>query len=592
MRNHHIGLLAVMLGVAATSGCGSNDPSRVGRPPVVESYQPSGRRLSAFVGDTLRFSLSAVDPDRDPLATTFTVDGTSLGSSIPWFYAVEDTGCVTVRGSVTDGDYTSFIDWTVERHRPVNYPPEISVYQPIELSPTIIIGNSLGFAVVASDPDGDELSYNYSVNDSLVASTRQFSYRATSVGYKLVRATVSDGEHYASQEWNLRVTAVPDTIAPAKVVITGVGPGFNPGEIQLAWIAVGKDGMIGKPSQYQVRTAPNPILSEDDWSRASQRPGVPAPAVAGATMNMVAGGLLPARTTYVTVRALDDFGNVSPLGDSPSVITKGMRISGSVVDAITGSPVAGATVQIGLFRAPSATDGSWQMDELPNIDDVISASDESVADIGQYFDVKFPYNVVNDAVTPFYLIPNRTLDTGLYSDFLQFFRSMTDIAGNPYGTQQRRWRLPIDLYVRPYERDGLDYKAAIEGVAAEFDAILGTQVFRIVSVRNGIGVETAYRDDIPQDKYGVTEWTSDWYPHIGLIQFRTVYTPATQQILERTARHEFGHALGLNHSSDINHIMVGGVAPQVNAFSADEIAVLQTLYRVPRGFDNRRYDRN
>ncbi len=196
---------------------------------------------------------------------------------------------------------------------------------------------------------------------------------------------------------------------------------------------------------------------------------------------------------------------------------------------------------------------------------------------------------MHQAVTTIPLIPNLQLQTTYYNDFLQFFREMTDIPGNPFGTQQRRWKLPINLYVRPYEKDGLDYKAAIERVAGDFDAILGTQVFKIVPNRTSPGVETVYRDGVPQDNYFVTEWTSDWYPNIGLIEFRNVYTPATQIVLERTARHELGHALGLHHSFDPTHLMVGGVAPYANAFTPDEIAVIRCLYGLPRGFDTRRF---
>ena len=583
--------LLLAIAAAALPACGSNSPTEFGRPPVVQSYSPAERRLSAFVGDTLLFSLSAMDPDHDRLTTSFTIDGGAAGQGVPWFYPVTDTGCVTVRGSTSDGEYASYIEWTVERHQAINYPPVISAFQPIESNPTLVVGNAISFAIVASDPDNDALVYTFTVNDSLVSQSRQFSYLATSIGPKHVVAAAGDGELYATHEWNLRVTTEPDTIAPARVEVTGYGTGANPGEVYLDWIAVGRDGMLGLPSEYQVRTAPYPIATEADWNRGSQRPGVPTPAAPGTPMSMTVGGLLPARTTYLSVRAVDDFGNISPLGDSPLAVTRGMQVSGTVTNTESDAPAEGVEVHISSFTTDTASDGSWTLSELPPIDDYIIAGDSAPNGVGSYFDVMIPYTVKHLAVTPLYVIPNHALTTPLYADFLQFFRSMTDVGGNPYGAQQRHWQLPIELYVRAYEKDGLDYKATIERVAAEFDAILGTQVFAVTVISSGTGVDTKYVDGLPQDKYGVNEWTSDYYPRSATIEFRTVYTPATENILARTARHELGHALGLNHSSDIHHLRVGGVAPQVDWFSDDEIAVIRCMYHIPRGFDNRRFQR-
>jgi hypothetical protein len=47
----------------------------------------------------------------------------------------------------------------------------------------------------------------------------------------------------------------------------------------------------------------------------------------------------------------------------------------------------------------------------------------------------------------------------------------------------------------------------------------------------------------------------------------------------------------MNHSTDLAHIMVGGVAPQADFFANDEIAVIQCRYHLPRGWDCRRFER-
>ena len=210
--------------------------------------------------------------------------------------------------------------------------------------------------------------------------------------------------------------------------------------------------------------------------------------------------------------------------------------------------------------------------------------------IGAYYDYTLPYTIVHEDDVQLFLLPNMTLQTHEYADFLMWFRQMTDIAANPFGSQTRRWELPITLYVRAFNKSGLDYQSAIDDVAQEFNAILGENVFNVVTTGLTMGVETTYLDNLTNDNYGVREWTDDWFPRRGTIEFRTVYSEPTTDVLEMVARHEMGHVLGLNHSTDFGHLMVGGVSPLVDYFSPDEIALIQCQYHLPRGWDSRRFE--
>ena len=571
--------------------CESDDPTRVGRPPVVESYAPSNKSLTVFVGDVVDFRLTAFDPDHDPLATEYSINGAVIARGERFQYAVADTGDVTIVGSVGDGEHTSAIEWKLARKTPVNLPPSFTAAQPLEGNPTLVINNDMSFGVLAEDPEGVPIAYQFTVDDVPAADVRQFTYHAVSIGIRIVKAIASDGVYTVSREWRLKVTEVPDAIPPAAVDIVFIDTGVEPGEVDLQWIAVGRDGMTGVASQYRVRSSPTPILTDLDWSRASERPDVPDPAAAGEIMSMTLTGLQPARTTYIAIRAEDDFGNQSPLMESPSAVTRGMRISGVVLDARTNQPVPGASVNFGLAATTTDGAGEWSLSELGMGTDVITVRDELTPVIGNYYDYTLPYTVVHGDRVELFLLPDTALETRDYPDFLTWFRSMTDVAGNPYGAQTRRWQLPITLYVRAFSKGGLDYRATIEGVAGEFNAILGEDVFTVVTTGVTNGVETVYLDDLSRDNYGIEEWTSDWYPRRGLIEFRTAYSEPTQSVLEVVTRHELGHVLGLNHSTDIAHIMVGGVAPQVTHFSNDEIAAMQCGYHLPRGWDCRRFER-
>jgi hypothetical protein len=587
-------LAAAVAAVVALSSCGTDDPARVGRPPVVESFDPTARYIDAFVGDTLRFHIRASDPDRDNLEISFLVDDEWVANGEFWDFAIEDTGLVSIRARVTDGAHTSFIDWQVESAIPVNFPPVIETTLPVEPNPILVIGNVMNFAVIASDPERLPLSYTFTVNDSIVLNERQFIYHAGSVGMKRVRVVVSDGNSAVTHEWQLKVTTIPDDIPPAPVMITRAETGVSPGEINLEWTAVGRDGMIGKPSLYEVRTSPVPILTEADWARGSNRPNVPAPADAGETMAMVVGGLPPARPTYLAVRAMDDFGNISAIQAPVLAVTRGMRFGGRVVDTVTWQGIPNATVLFGNESRVTDSNGIYEFTEQGNGDGVIFARDESGVEVGGYFDYNKPYTVAHLDVVNMYLIPNYAMKTTYYTDFLALFRGMTDRQGIPYPADQRRRDLPTPLYCRPFEKDGLDYAATIHDVSQEFANLLfGTHAFVPASdPLPDVRVETTYNGIIFADRYSILEWTNDYYPLSGLIEFRVHYTPSVVEPFKQIIRHELGHALGLQHSIDPKHLMVGFQAASVPTFTDDEVAVLRTYYAIPRGWDVRRYQRD
>jgi hypothetical protein len=579
-----ITLLFAAATALALATCGREDPTRVDRPPVVRSFVPPEHEFDAFVGDTVLFEVIAIDPDNTTLKQRFTLNDSVVSDHYRWSYVVADTGLAKIVCVVTNGAYDSKIQWEVQRYKPVNWPPQITAYAPLENKPVIVIGNEVRFAVLATDPDGDPLWYRITVDDSLVATEAEYHFQASEVGKFEVRAEVSDGVHVTARSWDLTVTPIPDTNPPAEVVITSAEKGDEPGDVRVEWIAVGADGMDGVASHYLVRTSPAPIDDEDTWNRASQRPGVPEPLAPGEQMSMVVAGLTPAQFTYVAVRAVDDFGNISPLGEAPGLYTRGMRIGGKVMDALTGLPLPGVHVKIASYRSTTDSNGEFELAELPPINDLLVFSDDNqLGVVGDYYDMRISYQVVHLDYRNVYLIPDYDLDTAQYEDFYAFYVEMTEIGGSPFPNHQRRWEAPIDIYGKPFEKGGLDYQATVHQTALDLNPYIGMDLFNVLDAPPEVGVVCVYRDNVVYDNFGVLLWSSDWYPVKADIEFRTVYSAASSEAFKTVIRHELGHALGLNHSTDMNHLMIGGVAPRVSNFSTDELAVIHVLYHIPRG---------
>jgi len=564
--------------------CGNQDPVSVNRPPVVRSFVPSDQALVAFVGDTLYFEVNAFHPDEASIKQRFTLNDSIVSEHFRWNYVIADTGLSRVECVVTDGAYATRIEWEVTQQITINLPPEIVAYSPIESHPVLIIDNEMEFAIRANDPEKEPLQYQFSVGDSVVATASEYLFHASRIGKFDIEAKVDDGEYSAVHFWQLTVTPVPDTIAPAEVVITEVEKGDNPGEVRVGWIAVGADDMDGTASNYEIRTSPAPIVDEDTWIRATNRPGVPPPLAPGERMTMVVDGLTPARYTFLAVRAVDAFGNLSPMGETPGLYARGMRVAGRVMDAITGEPMPNVHVNIVSHRLTTDTDGNFEFLELPPINELLIVSDDNrLGFLGTHYDMRMPYKVKHLDFVPIYLIPDYQLDSVEYVDFYSFYILMTNIGGSPFPNHQRRWEAPFDVFARPFENGGLDYQATIHQTALDLNSFIGMDLFNVVDEDPQVGVFCHYPRDLVFDNYGVRKWSADWYPVLADIEFRRVYIAASEGSFTRVVRHELGHALGLNHSFDPNHLMMGGIAPQRDNFSTDELAVIRVLYHVPRG---------
>lgn len=147
-------LITVVIAVLLISGC-----SPPNQPPVIANLTASEERISPSARD--QFKCIASDPDGDELEYNWSAsDGhiSGEGAIITWT-APQSPSSYTIMVKVTDdrgGEATAQLTIGVE----VNHPPVIESLTAGRS--TIKQAESTPVKCIASDPDGDELSYEWS----------------------------------------------------------------------------------------------------------------------------------------------------------------------------------------------------------------------------------------------------------------------------------------------------------------------------------------------------------------------------------------------------------------------------------------------
>ncbi len=145
-------------------------------------------------GMTAQLECIATDPDEDELSYTWSADSGALsgfGGNVAWT-APEELGTYTITVEVSDGDdiVTDQLAITV---RAPNNPPTIESLTTD--CPRVRQGHSGTLTCTASDPDGDELTYEWSAErGSISGEGAEVTWTAPNeYGTFLITVTVTDG---------------------------------------------------------------------------------------------------------------------------------------------------------------------------------------------------------------------------------------------------------------------------------------------------------------------------------------------------------------------------------------------------------------
>lgn len=254
----------------------NQSPSITSIAPASSSTEPIKLKTS----EEQVISVSASDPDGDPLSYSWSVDKgtiTPLSSKQEARYkAPTTTGAAVVKITVSDGKNSPvsanvyFLIGSSEEPLPENQPPTVT----LKANPTSVEGGkSSTLTASASDPDGDPLIYTWIVNDGnigeVLSDNKIVWISPVAAGTYSVTVSVSDNKAPAVQ---------------ASVTITvqssGGGGGGGGGELPFT------NGLLGKYYKYPPHPHPpvdafnpNSLVLERidpavnfDWGRNSPHP--------------------------------------------------------------------------------------------------------------------------------------------------------------------------------------------------------------------------------------------------------------------------------------------------------------------------------
>lgn len=125
----------------------------------------------------------------------------------------------------------------------------------------------------------------------------------------------------------------PDVVGDLGVIRAGLS------HVELAWTASGDDGPVGAASLYDLRWSATPIVSDEDFAKAKPADYATLTTSAGQVKVRLSGLPLNAQG-YASVRAVDNVGNSSPLGNSVAFRTvearEAARFGGDSMDSLIG----------------------------------------------------------------------------------------------------------------------------------------------------------------------------------------------------------------------------------------------------------------
>ena len=202
------------------------DEAVANKPPRVVTATPPKPLVELVSGAEQIFHLDVEDPEKGALKYEWTLDGKKISVQPTFSWKAQGEGKHQIRAVAKDHDGLSVSrDWQVtvlakppppaplapppvSPSAPANTAPHISQRLPLESALFVRENETIQFAALGLDPDGEEVVYRWVVDGKLTAAGDRFAYATGAVGKHIVELEVTDpGGLKDSFRWEVRVEA-------------------------------------------------------------------------------------------------------------------------------------------------------------------------------------------------------------------------------------------------------------------------------------------------------------------------------------------------------------------------------------------------
>jgi len=190
----------------------------VDEPPVFNSFSPVNLSLTMSEGETQPFKINVSDEESplSQLKLRWALNGVNVSTGLDYSFATdyntvstsEGSRMFVVRVNVTDGVNTVSRSWTILVNNVNRAPTDVLATFPPDGS-AFDEGAKIRFIGTGSDPDGDNVTYQWYEGTKLLGSGADFNYSKLKVGKHNITLKVSDATSATSTFVNVKVNAKP-----------------------------------------------------------------------------------------------------------------------------------------------------------------------------------------------------------------------------------------------------------------------------------------------------------------------------------------------------------------------------------------------